>query len=280
MHLTLSGLCLFDQANVLRSAMKSLVEHNRPAGEKQSPYTALLVCIAVLGFLVLLASQWRSRQTIRSARVEGNVLLDEKEVLEYAAIALDSVTMAHVRLQDARDRVAKHPFIKNAAVTMQTGETVVVKIEERVPVASILMQDGSVQYVDAEGVILPHRFTNRTLDLPFLAGIAAEPGVDTVLLKQALDIVRALDAADRQLYRNISEIAARNGSFVLQTTDGAIPILFGDASNTDQKVYKLNAYWKAQVFHGDIPDVAYIDLRWDGQVVVSNNRANNVHGQL
>ncbi len=254
--------------------MKSLVEHNRAAGEKQSPYTALLVCIAVLGFLVLLSSQWRSRQTIRGARVEGNVLLDEKEVLEYAAIALDSVTMAHVRLQDARDRVAKHPFVKNVAVTMQTGEMVVVKIEERVPVASILMQDGTVQYVDAEGVILPHRFTSKALDLPFLAGIATTSGVDTVLLKQALDIVRALDATDRQLYRNISEIAARGGSFVLQTTDGAIPILFGDASEADQKIYKLSAYWKTQVFHGDIPDVSYIDLRWEGQVITGNHRTN------
>jgi len=253
--------------------MKSLVEHNRAAGEQQSPYTALLVCIAVLGFLVLLSSQWRSRQTIRSARVEGNILLDEKEVLEYAAIALDSVSMANVRLQDARDRVAQHPFVKNVAVTMQTGETVVVKIEERVPVASILMQDGTVQFVDAEGVVLPHRFTSKALDLPLLAGIATT-GVDTLLLNQALDIVRALHATDRQLYRNISEITAQDGAFVLRTTDGAIPILFGDAGCADQKIYKLSAYWKNQVFHGDIPDVSYIDLRWEGQVITGNHRTN------
>lgn len=254
--------------------MKSLVEHSRAIGEKQSPYTALLVCIAVLGFLVLLSSQWRSRQMIRGARVEGNVLLDEKEVLEYAAIAIDSVSMAHVRLQDARDRVAKHPFVKNVAVTMQTGETVVVKIEERVPVASILMQDGTVQYVDADGVVLPHRFTSKTLDLPFLSGMADKNGVDTLVLKQALGIVRALDATDRQLYRNISEVAARDGGFVLRTTDGAIPILFGDAAGADEKVYKLSAYWKKQVFQGDIPDVSYIDLRWNGQVITGNYRSN------
>lgn len=251
--------------------MKSLVVHNRPSVGKQSPYTVLFVCVALLGFLILLASQWRSRQTIKGAIVVGAVLLDEKEILDRAAIAVDSLRMAEVDLQEARERVAEMPFVKHAAVSMQAGEIVVITIEERIPVASILMENGAVQYVGADGVILPYRFTSHLLDLPFLAGFVHRGHVDTLQLMQGIGIITALEKEDKKLYKNISEITTRpGGGFVLRTTDGAVPIFFGDAEDIDRKVEKLRTYWNTQVFRGDIPDVRYIDLRWQNQVVIGS----------
>lgn len=197
------------------------------------------------------------------------MLLDEKEILDRAAIAVDSLRMAEVDLQQARERVAELPFVRNAAVSMQAGEIVVITVEERVPVASILVENGAVQYVDAEGVILPYRFTSHLLDLPFLAGFVRGSAVDTLRLQQGLRIILALEAQDKKLYKNISEIATRPaGGFVLRTTDGAVPIFFGDAVDVERKISKLHTYWNTQVFRGDIPDVRYIDLRWQDQVVV------------
>lgn len=254
--------------------MKSLVQHNQRPAERQSRYTALLVCFAVLGFLILLSSRWREKQMLRQVHIEGCDLVDKKEILECAALTVHSLSMAEIKLQDVRASVLLHPFVHNAAVSIQTDGTVVITIEERKPVASVLMGDASVRYVDAEAVLLPHRFTERVLDIPLLTGfVAGVAVVDTAHLRRVVSLVEQLQAADGKLYRNISEIAAQeHGALVFRTTDRAIPILFGQLGEVEQKIEKLRAYWNAQVFHGDIPDVRYIDVRWRGQVVVGEKK--------
>lgn len=254
--------------------MKSLVQHNQSPAEKQSRYTVLLVCVAVLGFLVLLSSRWRERQMVKHVVVEGCHLIEEQEILDCAALGIDSLSMAEIKPQEVLQRVMVHPFVQHASVSVQTGETIVITIEERRPVASLLMGDASVRYIDAEAVVLPHRFTEQVLDIPLLTGFAVgTTAVDTVQLQRAVALVEQLHTVDKKLYRGISEIAVQdNGNIVLRTTDRAIPILFGQCEETEQKIAKLSAYWNTQVFHGDIPDVTYIDVRWRDQVVVGEKK--------
>lgn len=254
--------------------MKSLVQHNPHRAERQSRYTVLLVCFAVLGFLVLLSSRWREKQMLKHVQVEGCNLVDEKEILDCAALQVDSLSMAEIKLQDVRASVMLHPFVQHVSVSIQTGGTVVITIEERKPVASVLMGDASVRYVDAEAVLLPHRFTEQVLDIPLLTGFSSGTAtIDTMHLQRVVALVEQLQTADKKLYRNISEIAMQeHGFLVLRTTDRAIPILFGEFDGAEQKIEKLRAYWDAQVFHGDIPDVTYIDVRWRGQVVVGEKK--------
>lgn len=120
--------------------------------------------------------------------------------------------------------VQRHPWVRNAAARFQWPDTVVVTVEEHVPVA--LLASGPMHYVDAEGVPFAPASTDD-LDYPVLTGISPDlaelqPEVPRKAIRSALDLLASLEATGVVPMERVAEVhfSATRG-FTVQVSGGS-----------------------------------------------------------
>lgn len=131
---------------------------------------AIVGTLAVLGGVVwvLVASPWLRYEQLE---VRGNERVDVMHVRHLASLP-EGQALARLDLDAARAGVERHPWVRAARVSRQFPKTVVIEVEERVPVALLQQADG-LYLVDAEGVVFA-RAAAPDLDHPLLTGVDGE----------------------------------------------------------------------------------------------------------
>jgi cell division septal protein FtsQ len=240
--------------------------------------SVLLIVGAIVG-LVLVANRWSAREGIRKIRIVGRQILDSTEIASRAAIPAGT-SIERLDLDAVERRLASHPFIARASVYRGENGTLVMEIAERAPVA-VTFIDGAPVYLDSSGVALPYRFSSAGFDVPVIGGISAPAAVrdsgstvpairiDTLKAREALGVAAAIRSYDEGLFRQISEIRREpDGEYTLMTADGAVPIRAGDAAGIGSRLAKLDLFLSSAFNAEGAARAAYIDLRWEGEVVV------------
>jgi len=231
--------------------------------------TGLLV-VGVIVALVAMANKWMKKEELERIRLVGRVILDSTEIVERAAIP-DSATLRKLDLKAIEERLRSHPFISEASVYRGENGTLVMEIRERAPVAVTFIGSTPV-YLDSIGMTLPYRFSSAAFDVPIVDGVVADGAVDSLEALEAVGVVRGVREFDETLYREISEIRREpDGEYVLVTTDGAIPVRVGMADEVVSRLGKLDLFWRTVLASEGTNGIRYIDLRWDGQVVVKRD---------
>lgn len=248
--------------------MQSFLEQ-RKLPKPQSSISVLIVGLLIVAFLIVLSFQWRSKQRVKHVDVEGNVLLEKEEVLNVSQLHLDSLKMSDLNFKEITRRIEEHPFVKIASIMSNGSETLVIKIIERKPIARMITTHGDVRFIDAEATILPYRLTVLNLDIPLISGIAVKDAADSSYLREAVRLIQKIESTDEKLYKAISEIQAdSDGRFRIITTENALPIYFGSTDELTAKIEKIKLFWNTQLFKIGAMNLRYIDVRWNGQIVV------------
>jgi cell division protein FtsQ len=130
---------------------------------------------------------------VRTVEVLGTRYLDPADVVR--ELAVDTLQSVWDPLAPLEARVALLPQVREVRVQRRLPGTLVVRLEEREPVAFVAAPTG-LRAHDAEGRALPIDPSRTRIDLPILA----EP--DTGLLR-LLDEVRVAEPA---FYRRVSEL--------------------------------------------------------------------------
>lgn len=130
---------------------------------------------------------------VRSVEVVGARYLDPAVVA--SRLAVDTLHSVWDELRPLELRVAGHPQVESVTVERRLPGTLVVRIEERAPVAFVSTAVG-LQVLDARGRVLPIDPSRTPVDLPVLAG------VDTALL----GVLGELRATRPELFRRVSEV--------------------------------------------------------------------------
>jgi cell division protein FtsQ len=228
--------------------------------------TAILVVGTVLA-LVVVSNKWLSREELRSVRIIGRTILDSAEIMEQAAIPAGT-SLQKLDLQGVESRIASHPFIARASVYRGENGTLVVEVAERAPVA-VTMIGGTPIYLDSSAFGLPYRFSSAGFDVPIVSGVVDGTSIDTLHAREALGVAGSLRAYDETLYREISEIRREpDGQYTFLSADGAVPIRAGLPADIPARLAKLDAFLTRVLASVGTGRADYIDLRWDGQVVV------------
>lgn len=233
-----------------------------------------LLFLAVLVVLTIAAAVgsflWKSGLTTRSVGIEGNRIVTRDAILKLAAVPLNK-RLEEIDLSAIRKRVLQSPYIKEATVHRDFPDRVVIRVEERVPVAAIAAE--KLFYVDREGQILPGVQSEFVFDLPVITGVPAvqecRPGkrIAHPTLKEALRVVLASEQISNPLYRRISEIHLQpNGELLLYTAEFGIPVYFGRGSIVD-KLTLLEGFWMTVVNSQGAQSLRTVDVRFADQVV-------------
>ena len=200
----------------------------------------------------------------REYRVVGARLLEEEQVLAAAAISqfisvFDELTPIEIRLE-------RHPLIRRARVTAELPRTLVVTIEERIPVGFVA---GPVlEPVDRDGRVLPLDPVKHRLDLPILirAG-GGGPLSPTQLRILAMEVDR-LAEDDPTFLAAVSEIAIDERGDATAAMSGDLLLRFRPPLS-NRRLRDGLAVLEDAVLRNPDRTAAILDLRFADQVVVS-----------
>ena len=163
----------------------------------------------ILGALFLIATimaaAWGTRAgarrmaffRVRTVEIRGTRYLQPNEIL--ARLQIDTLTSLWDDLGPFRERVKRHPQVSEVRIERRPPGTVVVIVQENLPVALIQTASGLLPF-DSLGRQLPIDPSRTNLDLPIVAS------ADPVLLK----LVGAIRAAEPRVFARIEE-ARRTG---------------------------------------------------------------------
>jgi hypothetical protein len=213
---------------------------------------------------------WKADLTVRAVSIEGNRIVTNESLLRLAAVPLQK-RLEEIDLAAIQKRVRQNPYIASASVHRDFPDRVLIRVEERVPVAAIAGE--KLLYVDAKGLILSGVQSEFVFDLPVITGAAAvqdcRPGKRIVhpTLQEALRVVLVSQEISSTLYRRISEIHLQaNGELLLYTAEFGIPVSFGRGFIVE-KLTLLESFWTTVVSSRGGQSLIALDVRFADQVV-------------
>ncbi|MDX9974136.1 MAG: FtsQ-type POTRA domain-containing protein [FCB group bacterium] len=206
---------------------------------------------------------------VKTIRVEGMSVLDEATVRDACGITQED-NLIFLRAADVRKRVEDIPYVRDCTVTCVFPDTVVIKITERVAVATLLVRN-RFYAVDTEGRILQQLAIDGDHPGPLITG---PPDLNEVVPGQtltfpsypeALAVWAAFNKTQAAQALHLSEIAA--------TAENDIQLFFDDApyklnwgrGNYEMQAKRLDVLWAAK--GGKLDCTQYLDLRFAEDLV-------------
>jgi cell division septal protein FtsQ len=174
---------------------------------------------ALLLVAVIMAAGWGVRSAarqmaffqVRSVEIRGVRYLQPSEILQ--KMKVDTSASLWDDVEPYRQRIRQHPQVSDVTISRRMPGTLVVTIQENLPVGLIETPSGLVPY-DSLGRQLPIDPTRTNLDLPIVATR------DPVLLK----LVGAIRAEAPKIFGRIEEVRREGRDEILLTLSrGASP---------------------------------------------------------
>ncbi len=123
----------------------------------------LLVCVAYAALFSIMTSPLFD---LRLVEVQGNHQVSRTEILHLSGINFHN-NIFSLPLRDIAFRIKSHPGVKTVKVWRRLPSTLVIKVEERRPVALLLKEDVFYQ-IDAEGYAVGKGVLQDAEHLPFV----------------------------------------------------------------------------------------------------------------
>jgi cell division protein FtsQ len=201
--------------------------------------------------------------------VRGNDRLATGEVLSLVE-GLRGQSIVALDLQEWRRTLQKSPWVDEVSLRRRLPSTIEIDVTERQPMG-IGRVGRELFLVDARGVIIDEYGPNYAeFDLPIIDGLRAPPGGAGLVIDESRAVLasRLLAAvhARKDFAHRISQIDVSNVRDAVVVLEGETALIrLGD----ENFVERLQAYVDlAGTLHARIPDIEYVDLRFDGRVYV------------
>lgn len=177
-------------------------------GLSVSKVLAIAVCVCGAGiFAAVKIVSWMNRSpvfTVSALRVEGNMRVDKAEAIRLSGLHA-GMRMMEIKPPAAARAVLQSLWARRVHVVRRFPNTVVIRIEERKPIA--LVNAGRVRYMDDEGLLLP-LFCGTYSNLPVVSGFRPDtagrlPGEALARVKRFID---ECGQANQAFAKRISQI--------------------------------------------------------------------------
>ena len=210
---------------------------------------------------------------LQEITVVGSHLLTPEEVVIRSGLT-QGTNLFDANLKAATDSIVAHPLVRSALLLRRPPDSLVISVEERVPIALVSTEQGLLGFDrDAASFELP----NVPFDLPIVTGLEAVLS-DSTLSEYAVrhHVARFIVTAQSRhplFWSRVSEVClvtAEEGDLIL--ADGMTLKVRLDRVSDQIKNYR------AFMASGDVPeDLAYVDLRYRNQVVAGRQPADRTH---
>jgi cell division protein FtsQ len=230
---------------------------------------ACAVLVAYAGYRAFDLVVSASTLQVRRINVHGNVRLSAGEVQTLMG-GLRGTSILTADLHAYRQRLLDSPWVADVALRRVLPSTVEVFVSERRPIG-LCRLGNQVYLIDRHGTIIDEFGPQyAAFDLPIVDGLvrppsAGEPAVDD---RRAELAARVLDAIAQR-----KELALRVSQIDVRDLHDAVVLIDGDPAllhlGEDRFLERLQSYVDlAPALRDRVPDIDYVDLRFDERVYV------------
>jgi cell division septal protein FtsQ len=240
---------------------------------KMSVITGFGLGLLLVWFLGVQYSAWLQKSelfSIDDIQIEGNDFVSTDEILTLGNMA-DNQSIWQVNLVETQSHLESHPFLQKVFIKRFFPSTLQIGVEEKRPVALLKCED-QLFCIDGEAMVLPSK-PGKLYNLPiisgdFKGGVSMGHKAKGARIVQGLTFLKNLQDVRPELFTHISEVVVgMPEGILLYTTQKGIPVWVGNHSFI-QKLCCLDAILKELAKNGEMALVCYIDLRFEGQVIV------------
>lgn len=225
----------------------------------------LLSAIGIFARAALTGISGATSFTVEEVTVEGTRYLDPATLLALAEPErFTSGEVGEEDLEQMGARVAAHPLVRNVSIRRRLPASVVIEVEERVPVA--LLNSSPVQGIDEEGNILSGLEPQRYGALPFITGVTLETEEERKsAFLRAIEVLRILREDTPRLYDTVSEVQpGANGEIILVLSGDAVLVRLQEKTIHENLPLVASLVQEGRKRHGPISEV---DLRFADMVI-------------
>jgi len=252
----------------------------------------LLIALWVVigsGTAVLLVAAMRKKEEKRCTGIEINIsgvsnnfFVDKKDILNAITISEKEnpvgKAIGSFNLKKMETWLERNIWIKTAELFFDNNEILQVNVHEREPVARVFTTTGATFYIDDELAMLPlsEKFSAR---LPVFTNFPSDKKIlskaDSSLLMDIKTISLAIqkDSFRMAMIEQVDITAER--IFEMIPKIGNQLIVFGDATNVEEKFNKLQLFYKEVMVKAGWANYSVINVQYKNQVVAKRKGAED-----
>jgi cell division protein FtsQ len=260
--------------------------HVKPKGRRRwRPSWWTLARVTAVGLIVAFG-MYRAVDLVLSAEaltvtritVRGNERLSRGEVLALLE-GLRGQSMVTADLERWRRKLLTSPWVADAALRRELPGTLAVLVSERQPMAIGRIRD-VLYLIDHQGAIIDEFGPNYAeFDLPIIDGLASKrPGTTLVDQSRASLAARLIGDLQRR-----PDLAARVSQIDVSDVKDAVVVLKDDTAlirvGEERFIERIQSYVDlTPALRERIPEIDYVDLRFDERVYVKPSRGRRQRG--
>ncbi len=232
----------------------------------------IVICVAMYLYFGQAATNMSNEFIIRMDSIQDTCLIQEKDVRRLLEkIKISSKGTADITLDSIERKLKEHHFIKEAEVSRDLIDNLVVEITQEIPIARLISRQGRQAYISASHKLLPlsTRYTARVL-------VITGNGVDTILDKSYLSSVEGLAFIEFINYINSENLwriqfaqidIDKQMQMIIFPQIGKQKIYFGSYKNLTNKLERLKIFYEKIVAKKGWDTYKIVDLRYKNQLI-------------
>ena len=238
------------------------------AGKRLLHLIEFVICFGVIGGFGYLTYQFTTESDkflVKHVQIEGIRKLDEELVLETSGL-MDQGNVLYLNIGEVKASVESLPYVLSCTVKQVFPDTVLLIIEERIPVLSLQLNSQSYE-VDINGVVL-REYSPREIPMsPFISNVGGVNFVDVgepvavPAFDEAIRLWQAFSALPMADELTVSEISAQSTNELLMYCDELIYEIRWGNGDIEKQAARLGVLWEE--LNGAIPCKSYLDLRFE-----------------
>ena len=229
----------------------------------------MVLCLLITGLLVVLGVRAsESLFPLRNIVIYGNHHLSKEEIRK--GIGVDSRGgLLGVSLREIDQRLRAMPWIKEVSIRKQFPDTLMIRVEEAVPVAILKYKD-RLFLMDRDTKILEEIKSDREVFLPVISGM--DPATKKKEISESLRLIDALRKEGMLSDRESVEIRSMPYGLEMDLDGETIRVGYGRYREKLRRWRELEAEIRKRGIA-----IEYVDLRFEGQVIVKPLEGKEVH---
>jgi hypothetical protein len=167
---------------------------------------SLLLFILMFIFILLTAFfLLKDMFIVTNINVERNFDLDNKKLIEFLGIT-EKKYIWQYDVSDMENKLSKDVNLLNYSITKKYPDSLLIKLEIRIPLASIKGKDGNLFFIDMDGMVFSRYKINYRIPMIVYNKEISYGKEDEINIKDTLDSLNLAKENEKSTYYSISEI--------------------------------------------------------------------------